>query len=70
MAQRGRPAGQMTHRRRQVLEAYADATAEGRRISWAELARKTGLHSYNDARRIVRDLHRLGAIKSIGQTRA
>ena len=59
---RGRPSGQMTHRRRQVLEEYIDAAQEGRRISWAELARRTGLHSYNDARRIIRDLERIGAI--------
>lgn len=59
---RGRPRGQMTHRRRQVLEELIDAAQEGRRISWAEVARRTGLHSYNDARRIARDLERIGAI--------
>ncbi len=56
---RGRPPGQKTQRRRQVLEAYAK---ERGRISWAELARRTGLHSYNDARRIIRDLQKLGTI--------
>lgn len=59
---RGRPAGAMTRRRLQVLSEYRDAANRGERISWAELARRTGLHSYNDARRIIRDLHRLGAI--------
>lgn len=59
---RGRPAGQMTHRRQQVLAAYADRAANGQRISWAELARRTGLHSYNDARRIINDLKAMGAI--------
>lgn len=59
---RGRPSGQMTHRRRQVLSEYATAAQNGERISWAELARRTGLHSYNDARRIIRDLQQLGAI--------
>lgn len=59
---RGRPPGTMTHRRQQVLATYADAIAEGERVSWAELARRCGLHSYNDARRIMGDLKKLGAI--------
>lgn len=58
----GRPSGQMTHRRRQVLREYAGAASRGERISWAELARRTGLHSYNDARRIIRDLERMGRV--------
>ncbi len=59
---RGRPSGQMTHRRRQILAEYAEAAKRGECLSWAELARRTGLHSYNDARRIVQDLKRIGAI--------
>lgn len=59
---RGRPSGQMTHRRRQVLEEYIDAAQDGGRISLAQLARRCGLHDYRDARRIVTDLKRLGAI--------
>lgn len=59
---RGRPSGQMTHRRQQILAEYANAAERGDRISWAELARRCGLHSYNDARRIIRDLERIGAI--------
>lgn len=59
---RGRPPGQMTHRRRQVLEEYIDAAQEGRRISWAELARRTGLYDYREARRIVSDLKGMGAL--------
>lgn len=59
---RGRPKGQMTHRRRQVLAEYASAAQNGERISWAELARRTGLYSYSDARRIIRDLKNIGAI--------
>lgn len=58
---RGRPPGRMTHRRQQVLATYADAIAQGERVSWAELARRCGLHSYNDARRIIMDLRRMGA---------
>lgn len=59
---RGRPTGQMTTHRRAILREYAEAAQRGERISWAELARRCGLHSYNDARRIVRDLERIGAI--------
>lgn len=59
---RGRPPGQMTHRRRQVLEEYIDAAQDGERISLARIARRCGLHDYRDARRIVTDLKRLGAI--------
>lgn len=63
MAQpRGRPAHQMTHRRRQLLAEYADMAAEGRPIRLAELARRCGLFSYNDARRILNDLQSMGAI--------
>lgn len=59
---RGRPPGQMTHRRRQVLAEYLDAATRGERISWAELARRCGLHSYNDARRVIVDLKNIGAV--------
>lgn len=64
---RGRPKFTMTHRRRQVLEHYADMAANNEPIRWAEIARRCGLYSYNDARRIARDLEQMGAIKSIGQ---
>lgn len=59
---RGRPSLRMTHRRRQVLDVYTNAIRRGERVSWAELARRCGLHSYNDARRIIRDLERMGRI--------
>lgn len=59
---KGRPPGKMTHRRQQVLAEYRTAAQNGERISWAELARRTGLHSYNDARRIITDLRRIGAL--------
>lgn len=61
MATRGRPAGLMTHRRQQVLAEYGQAISAGERVSWAELARRCGLHSYNDARRIISDLKKMGA---------
>lgn len=67
---RGRPSLTMTTRRRQVLEQYADMAAQRQPIRWAELARRCQLYSYNDARRIVRDLERMGAIKYIGQMSA
>lgn len=60
--QRGRPALTMTHRRRQVLEHYAGKAEDGQRISLSELARRCGLYDYRDARRIIRDLERIGAI--------
>lgn len=57
-----RPAGLMTKRRQQVLAQYEVLASRGERISWAEVARRCGLHSYNDARRIVGDLKRMGAV--------
>lgn len=59
---RGRPSGQMTHRRRQVLEEYIDAAQDGERISLARLARRCGLYDYREARRIVADLQKIGVI--------
>ncbi len=59
---RGRPPAQMTHRRRQVLERIMDAAADGERISLARLARECGLTDYRNARRIVRELNRMGVI--------
>jgi DNA-binding IclR family transcriptional regulator len=59
---RGRPPWQMTARRRQVLEAFAELAAAGERVRLAELARRCGLYDYREARRIVRDLARMGAI--------
>lgn len=59
---RGRPAGRMTHRRTQVLERYVDAAADGQRISLARLARECGLYDYREARRVVRDLRKYGAL--------
>lgn len=59
---RGRPSGQMTHRRRQVLEEYIGAARAGEPISLARLARRCGLYDYREARRIVSDLRKIGAI--------
>lgn len=58
----GRPRGQMTSRRRQVLERIIDAAQEGERLSLACIARTCGLYDYRDARRIVSDLKGMGAL--------
>lgn len=59
---RGRPSGQMTHRRRQVLERYQEAVKSGETISLARMARECGMYDFRDARRVVADLRRLGAV--------
>jgi DNA-binding IclR family transcriptional regulator len=56
---RGRPKNAMTARRQQVLEIITEAND---RLSWSEIARRCGLHSYVDARRITRDLQKMGRI--------
>jgi hypothetical protein len=61
MMARGRKPNQMTTRRRQVLTEIADAVAHGERVTLASLARRCGLYDYRDARRIMRDLQRMGA---------
>lgn len=60
MAKRGRPAGTMTHRRRQVLAEITVAAEEGNVPTLARLARRCGLYDYREARRIVADLRKLG----------
>ena len=59
---RGRPAHEMTHRRKQVLLALADEAAHGKAIRWVIVARRCGLYSFRDAQRIARDLKNMGAI--------
>ena len=59
---RGRPTGQMTHRRRQALDVITAAAASGERITLARLARRIGVYDYREARRIMHDLNSLGAI--------
>ncbi len=59
---RGRPAGQMTTRRRQVLAAYKEQAQAGARVSIARLVRECHLHDRSSALRIVRDLKRLGQL--------
>lgn len=59
----GRPPLQMTRRRLDVLHEYSQAIEAGERISLAELARRCGLWSYRDARRMLDDLKRMGRIR-------
>lgn len=59
---RGRPPGQMTHRRRQILAEYARAANRGESPTLAQLARRCGLYDYREARRIMKDLERMGAL--------
>ena len=59
---RGRPAGLMTHRRRQVFAEIQEAAKRGEKITLASLARRIGLYDYRDARRIVRELRAMGAV--------
>lgn len=62
MNRRGRPPGQMTRRRQQVLQAYSERVEQGERVSLAELARKCTLGHYRNARRVLNDLRRMGKI--------
>lgn len=57
-----RPAGTMTHRRQQVLAEHMEAAERGERISLARLARTCGLYDYRDAKRILADLRKMGAV--------
>lgn len=63
MNARGRPLGQMTHRRRQVLDEMTRAANRGERITLAALARRCGLYDYRHARRILNDLREIGAAR-------
>ncbi len=57
---RGRPALTLTPLRQQVLLALMSCEASGERLTKAELARRCNLHDYRSAKRIVRDLQRMG----------
>lgn len=50
----------MTHHRRAILREIAAAHARGETIRLAELARRCGLHSYRDAKRVLREIERYG----------
>lgn len=59
---RGRPPGLLTDRRKQMLGAIIDGAAEGKPINFARLANECGLCDYREARRIVKDLRKMGAV--------
>lgn len=62
----GRPALTMTPRRLQVLRAMIEAKKKGERLSFPRLAVICGLHDHQSAKRIVRDLERMGFTLSDG----
>lgn len=64
---RGRPIGQMTFRRRQVLEKYVDLTQAGERVSVSRLSRECGFFDYRNAKRVLRDLQSMGKIVSFAE---
>lgn len=59
---RGRPAGQMTHRRRQVLEAYQSAAERGEHISLSRMARECGFSDYRNVKRVLRELRQMSIV--------
>lgn len=59
---KGRPKGQMTPRRSQVLDCIEHYRARGVFVSLSRIARECELFDYRDARRIVTDLRQMGAI--------
>jgi len=62
MTTRGRPALLMTKRRQQVLNEYQIMVAEGGKVRLAELARRCGLYSHNEARRTLEALRKMGHV--------
>lgn len=60
---RGRPPGQMTLRRRLVLEAIEAAVSRGDPVpSLSALARRCGLYDHHEARRVRNDLRKMGRL--------
>lgn len=59
---RGRPKLTMTHRRRQVYEYLAGCAALGERITLGRLVRSCGLYDRSAAKRIIKDLRKMGAV--------
>jgi len=58
----GRPAGQMTPRRKQVLECIGRYRDRGVYLSLSRIARECGMSHYRNARRVVNDLKEIGAL--------
>ncbi|MBB4642357.1 putative transcriptional regulator [Rhizorhapis suberifaciens] len=61
-SRRGRKPGLMTHRRRQVFQEIVASMANGETVSLASLARRCGLYDYRQARRIMKDLEKMGIV--------
>ena len=59
---RGRPKLVMTHRRRQVLEELSDRALNGERVTIGQLVRACGLYDKSSAKRIIRDLRKMGQV--------
>lgn len=57
-----RKPGQMTSRRRQLLDHYTAMIRDGGGVSYARLARECGLYSHSDAIRIIGDLKKMRLI--------
>ena len=59
---RGRPPLAMTPRRCQMIDELNRLIDDGERVTMAELAKRCGLYDYRDARRIIRDLRKIGSV--------
>ena len=59
---KGRPLGQMTARRQQVLQFVEKRQCQNRSATLGELVRECGLYDRTAAKRILRDLMRMGII--------
>lgn len=57
---RGRPAGKLTIRRRQVLDFIQRRTEQGRAPTLGEVVRCCGLHDRSSAKRVMKDLREMG----------
>jgi hypothetical protein len=62
MTIRGRPKLVMTHRRRQMLKHLTDCAAKGERVTLGQLVRHCGLYDRSSAKRIMRDLRKMGQL--------
>lgn len=60
MMKRGRPAGTLTHRRKQVLAYLCERAAEGERITLGRIVRACGFYGREDAKRVLRGLRAMG----------
>lgn len=62
---RGRPRLQMTKRRQQVLGVLRDLAGsdEGKTLTMGQLVKICGLYDKSSARRILRDLQRMGRVR-------